>query len=86
LIVVGALMFRAVGEISLQSLEDAFPAFLTAVLIPLTFSITQGILWGFIAHTGLYLLTGRRREVSPMMYALTAIAVVLMLLEHGSFR
>lgn len=83
LIVVGSLMFRAVSEIKFKALEDAFPAFLTAVLIPLTFSITNGILWGFIAHTGLYVLAGRRRDVSPMLYALTGIAVALLLVQHG---
>lgn len=81
LVIVGAAMFRTVAGISFEKLEDAFPAFLTIVLIPLTFSITQGILWGFIAHVGLYLVAGRAREVHPVMYALAAVAVGLLALE-----
>jgi xanthine/uracil/vitamin C permease (AzgA family) len=61
LLMVGAAMFRSVTRIDFTRIEEALPAFLTIILIPLTFSITQGILWGFIAHTALYLLTGRRK-------------------------
>ncbi|MBD0371851.1 MAG: NCS2 family permease [Pyrinomonadaceae bacterium] len=85
LILVGASMFRSVGQLSFARMEDALPAFLTIILIPLTFSITQGILWGFISHAGLYLLAGRRREIHPMMYALALLSVGLLLLEHGKF-
>ncbi len=53
--------------------------------IPLTFSITQGILWGFISHTALYLMAGRRREIHPVMYALALVALGLLVLEHGKF-
>ena len=62
LILVGASMFRSVGKISFTRIEESLPAFLTIILIPLTFSITQGILWGFISHVGLYLIVGRRRD------------------------
>ncbi len=85
LVLVGAAMFRSVAGIDFERLEDALPAFLTIVLIPLTFSITQGILWGFVAHVGLYLLAGRRREIHPVMYALALVAVGLLALEHGKF-
>ncbi|HEX8141125.1 MAG TPA: NCS2 family permease [Pyrinomonadaceae bacterium] len=85
LILVGASMFRSVSEIDFERIEEALPAFLTIILIPLTFSITQGILWGFISHVALYLMAGRRREVHPVMYALALIAVGLLLLEHGKF-
>lgn len=84
LIVVGALMFRSVTSLSFEKLEDAIPTYLTIILIPLTFSITQGILWGFIAHTGLYLMAGRRREVAPMMYGIALLSVGLLWLEHAA--
>src|SRR5262249_44709800 len=70
LILVGAFMFRSAAALELTRLEDALPAFLTAALIPLTFSITQGILWGFLTHVALYVLAGRRREVPPALYAI----------------
>ena len=46
LILVGAAMFTSIGQIKFSKLEEGVPAFLTLILIPLTFSITQGILWG----------------------------------------
>jgi len=84
LILIGAAMFKSVSGIDFSKIEDGLPAFLTIILIPLTFSITQGILWGFISHVGLYCLAGRRREVHPVMYALAAVAVGLLVLEHSA--
>jgi AGZA family xanthine/uracil permease-like MFS transporter len=82
LIIVGALMFRAVTKLDLAKLEDALPAFLAVVLIPLTFSITQGILWAFLAHVVLYVLAGRRAEVARGTWALAAIAASLIAVER----
>src|SRR6476659_2257285 len=83
LILVGASMFKSVNHIDFRKIEEGLPAFLTIILIPLTFSITQGILWGFISHVGLYLVVGRRKEIHPVMYALALIAIGLLLLEHS---
>ena len=83
LILVGAAMFRSVSHISFSKLEEGLPAFLTIILIPLTFSITQGILWGFVSHVGFYMIVGRRREIHPMMWVLAVVAVGLLLLEHA---
>ncbi|HKO98944.1 MAG TPA: NCS2 family permease [Pyrinomonadaceae bacterium] len=85
LILVGASMFRSVGQISFSKIEEGLPAFLTIILIPLTFSITQGILWGFISHVGLYLIVGRARDIHPMMFALAAVSIGLLVLEHVTF-
>jgi AGZA family xanthine/uracil permease-like MFS transporter len=84
LLLVGASMFRSVNQIDFGKIEEGLPAFLTIILIPLTFSITQGILWGFISHVGLYLIVGRRKEIHPVMYALALIAIGLLLLEHSA--
>jgi AGZA family xanthine/uracil permease-like MFS transporter len=86
LILVGAMMFKSVAAIDFTRFEDVLPSFLTIVLIPLTFSITQGILWGFIAHVSLYLLAGRRSELKPALYMLAIVAVGLLVLEHGSWQ
>jgi AGZA family xanthine/uracil permease-like MFS transporter len=83
LIMVGAAMFQPVAKIDFTRLEEGLPAFATIVLIPLTFSITQGILWGFILHAALYLVAGRRRDIHPIMFALALIAIGLLVLEHG---
>ena len=83
LILVGAAMFRSIGQISFSKIEEGVPAFLTLILIPLTFSITQGILWGFISHVGLYLMAGRCKDIHPVMYALAVVSVGLLLLERA---
>ena len=85
LVLVGASMFRSVNQINFGKIEEGLPAFLTIILIPLTFSITQGILWGFISHVGLYLVVGRRKEIHPVMLVLAFIAIGLLLLEHSQF-
>ena len=82
LVVVGALMFRSVRMLALDALEDVVPAFLTILLVPLTFSITQGILWGFVAHVVLYTLAGRAREVRPGTWALAGVSVALLVIER----
>jgi AGZA family xanthine/uracil permease-like MFS transporter len=82
LILVGAAMFRTVGQIKFSKMEEGIPAFLTLILIPLTFSITLGILWGFISHVCLYLMVGRRRDIHPVMYALALISIGLLVLER----
>ncbi len=83
LILVGALMFRSLGQLDFKNLEDTVPAYLTIVLIPLSFSITQGILWGFISYVVLYVMAGRAKEVKPMLYAISVIAVFLIWLERS---
>lgn len=84
LVLVGAAMFKSVAGINFTKIEEGLPAFLTIILIPLTFSITQGILWGFIAHVGLYLIVGRRKEIHPVMFVLALIAIALLVLEHST--
>ena len=83
LMVVGVSMFQAVTRVSWERLEEALPAFVAVVLIPLTFSITQGILWGFVLHAVLHALVGRAREVSPVLWGLAVVAGVLLVLEHA---
>jgi AGZA family xanthine/uracil permease-like MFS transporter len=83
LILVGVSMFQAVTRLEFDRLEIAVPAFATLILIPLTFSITQGILWGFILHAALHAVVGRAREVASAAWGLAAIAIVLLVIEHG---
>jgi AGZA family xanthine/uracil permease-like MFS transporter len=58
------------------------PAFATLILIPLTFSITQGILWGFILHAALHAVAGKAREVSAAAWGLAAVSIALLVIEH----
>lgn len=82
LIVVGALMFKGVQGIDWDRFEEFIPAVLVIVLIPLMFSLTQGILVGFILHPLLFCFAGRIREVNPIMIALAVISVCLIAVEN----
>jgi AGZA family xanthine/uracil permease-like MFS transporter len=82
LVLVGLSMFQSIAAIDFHSLEDALPAFVTVVLIPLTLSITQGILWGFLLHALLYVVSGRWRDLSPALWGLALLSAALLLLGH----
>jgi AGZA family xanthine/uracil permease-like MFS transporter len=68
--------------VDFSSIEDGLPAFVTIVLIPLTLSITQGILWGFLLHALLYAVVGRGREVGAVLWVLAVLSAGLLFLGH----
>lgn len=68
LIVVGLFMFRNLKELELQNLENLVPAFLTIVLMPLTYSISMGLMFGFLSYILIKLATGRPGEISWIMW------------------
>jgi AGZA family xanthine/uracil permease-like MFS transporter len=76
LIVVGSLMIRAVRDVDWDDYTEALPAFLTLVLMPLTFSITDGIAFGFISYALLKLVTGRAREPHWLIYLFALLFVI----------
>jgi adenine/guanine/hypoxanthine permease len=73
LILVGSMMASVLAEIDWLDPEKAIPAFLTVVMIPLTFSIANGLAFGFIAYTVIKVLRGKFREVNWLVYVLTAL-------------
>jgi AGZA family xanthine/uracil permease-like MFS transporter len=76
LIIVGSLMASVLAEIERQYPQIAIPAFLTITGIPLTFSIANGLAFGFTTYTVLKLLRGKFRQVNWFMYLLSALFVV----------
>ncbi|HVV45994.1 MAG TPA: NCS2 family permease, partial [Bryobacteraceae bacterium] len=76
LIIVGSMMMTTAAEIEWDDPGVAIPAFLTMLAIPLTFSIANGLAFGFVAWTLLKVLAGRFKEVNWMVYALTALFIV----------
>jgi len=68
LIIVGFLMLSIVKELPFHKFDEAFPAFLIMIVMPLTYSISNGIGFGFITFTVIKLLSGRGREVHWLMY------------------
>jgi AGZA family xanthine/uracil permease-like MFS transporter len=79
LIMVGLFMMEPVLKIDLKDVTNALPAFLTIVAIPFTYSISNGLMLGIISYTILKLLTGRRKEISATMIALTVVFVIYIL-------
>lgn len=73
LIVVGFLMMRTVRDIPWTDLEEAFPAFLTIVGIPLTYNISYGIGLGFISYVLLKVFHGKAKEIHPLLWV-TSVA------------
>jgi len=76
LIIVGCLMISHISEINWSDPLLAIPAFLTMTAIPLTFSIANGIAFGFTAYTLLKVLCGQFRTVNWLVYLLTALFIV----------
>jgi adenine/guanine/hypoxanthine permease len=79
LVVVGFLMLTAVRTIDWGDFEIAIPAFLTIVLMPFTFSISNGIGAGLITYALLKLVRGKAREVHPLLFAVAGLFVVYFL-------
>lgn len=72
LVTVGLLMMQGVASLDLRDFVRAAPCILTIILMPLTFSISEGIALGFIAYCGVNLLAGRARHISVAAWVLAA--------------
>jgi AGZA family xanthine/uracil permease-like MFS transporter len=73
LVVVGFFMMQGVGEIDWRDASIGIPAFLTIVLMPFTYSITNGVGAGFLAFTVIRILQGRFREVHALTYVVSVV-------------
>ena len=73
LIIVGSLMMGSISKISWDELDEAFPAFLIILSMPLTSSIATGIALGFISYPLLKVVRGRWREVHPLLYVFAVL-------------
>ena len=76
LIIVGVMMAGGLKDINWTDIEIAIPAFFTVVLMPLCYSIAEGIGVGFIFYTIIKMVRGKFKEVHPVMYAFAAIFIV----------
>jgi len=76
LIIVGVLMMLPVKEIEWSEFSEAFPAFMTIVMMPFAYSISDGISAGFISYVAVKLLTGKAKEIHWLVYILAAISVI----------
>ncbi|HNR68618.1 MAG TPA: NCS2 family permease [bacterium] len=76
LVLVGVFMMKPVLKINWAQYDDAIPAFLALLLIPLTYSITQGIVWGFLSWTLIKLLSGKSSEIKPTLLVIDLFAIL----------
>lgn len=83
LVLVGAFMMRPVLKIKWAELDNAIPAFLALVLIPFSYSITEGIIWGFLSWTIIKLAIGKRDEVTFMLIIIDIFAIMAVVLSHS---
>ncbi|KXZ40327.1 putative MFS transporter, AGZA family, xanthine/uracil permease [Alkalithermobacter thermoalcaliphilus JW-YL-7 = DSM 7308] len=80
LILVGLFMISPVKEIDFDDFTEAIPVFLTIIMMPLTYSIAEGIVFGMLSYVILKLLTGRQREVSKVMYIVSFMFLIKIIL------
>jgi adenine/guanine/hypoxanthine permease len=76
LILVGALMMQSVAHVKWEEFSDAFPAFVTVLATPLTFSIATGLSLGLISYTVVKIAAGKIREISGLLWILTVLFIL----------
>jgi AGZA family xanthine/uracil permease-like MFS transporter len=76
LIIVGLFMISPIMKIDLDDFTEAIPAFFTIIMMPLTYSIAEGIVFGMLSFVILKLLTGRYKEIKPIMYVIAILFLI----------
>ncbi|MDR1644842.1 MAG: NCS2 family permease [Tannerellaceae bacterium] len=76
LVLVGALMLDAFRKVNTEDITEALPAFVTILMMPLTSSIADGMILGILSFVAVKLCAGRRKDVSPVMFALAILFVL----------
>ena len=74
LIIVGVFMFKNLLDINLRDLETAIPCFLTIIMMPLSYSISIGIAFGFISYVAIKIFVGKAGTVKPILWAVAAFS------------
>lgn len=82
LVLVGAFMMKPVTRIKWDQLDDALPAFLALALIPFSYSITQGLIWGFLSWTVIKVAVGKSREVPLGLWIVDVFCVLALTAGH----
>lgn len=77
LIMVGFLMMRTIKDVDFSDATEGLPAFLTIIMMPLAYSIAQGIVFGILSYVLLKILTGKVKSIHPI----TAVLFVIFILQ-----
>jgi len=83
LIIVGVFMFKNIKEIDFSDFEIGVPAFLTMILMPLTFSIATGLTIGFLSYIIIAVLSGDFKRISPVMWVGGALSAMNLIVSVG---
>ena len=76
LIIVGLMMITPITKVDLDDFTESIPAFFTIIMMPLTYSIAEGIVFGMLSYVLLKLLTGRLKEIKPIMYVIAVLFII----------
>lgn len=76
LILVGFLMLEPIRKLEMDDYTEAIPAFLTLIMVPFTFNIANGLIFGILSYVILKALTARLREVGPVMWVLAFLCLL----------
>jgi adenine/guanine/hypoxanthine permease len=80
LVLVGVFMMKPIIKINWLHLDEAIPAFIAMVFIPLTYSITQGIIWGFLSWTLLQVAAGKAKQISVALWIIDIFAILALII------
>lgn len=76
LVLVGAMMITPIKDINFDDYTEMIPVFLTVIMMPLTFSIAEGIVFGMLSYVLIKLLSGKAKDVTPVMYVLAVLFIL----------
>ena len=82
LIIVGVYMFKTITKIDFSDFLNGFPAFITIILMPFTNSISTGLTFGFLSFILLYLVTGKAKDISKVMWVIGVLSLLNLLVSN----
>lgn len=80
LVLVGLFMMSVLRDVDRSDYEVVVPGFVAMIAIPFTYSITEGIVFGFIAHVVIRVLNGKARDIGGVLWVIFAFSVAMLLL------
>ena len=82
LVMVGLFMMKEISRINFRNMEEAFPAFIIMVMIALSYSISTGLAFGFVSFTLIKLLSGKAKDVKPIMWVIAILSVLFLTMDR----
>ena len=76
LVIVGLLMLETIKDIPFDDMTESLPAFICIIMMPLTYSISNGILIGMITYVLMNMICGKFKKLSPLMYILAVLFIL----------